>query len=315
LETGGDPFTGTYRFNNAEQGAGYLVAKRNANGWYILFSIDGQSPPTPFPSPPTPSQLVLVTAHDLKDLFQEKSPLEQTSCLVIAPSGPAVICRMPVGASYQLKHGMSRPNMIESKTGYILIVGTPAGAMTFNMERTLDAGSQGQNEKETQNLQSQPLAFTRYTEELSSLLEQEAASAIARGMVTEAARTLCERVGGDVAKAVANEANAWRSRNEGYLTAATRVVEEIANRFLSLGGEGRKKSYLEGMGVEIEKIVNAGTRSRFSAANPNNTTVPTTAECMRVTSSLQSEQIDFRSTPSMTKALAPYMERKGLPGR
>ena len=312
----GDPFTGTYRFDNAEKGAGYFLVKRHSNGsWYILVSKDGESQPIPFPGPPTPDQLTIAPADGIKAMFQEKSPIEQISCLAIIPSGPAVICRMPKGAPYQLISGMSRPNMIEAKTGYIMILATPAGAMTFNMDRTVDAQALQQNETNSLAVPSYSSTFSRYTEELSSLLEQEAASAMARSKVADSAKTLCERLGGDVAQDVANEAIAWRSRNAGYLKAAAQVFDELGNRYIPVGGEEKKQSYLHVMRVEIEKIVGASMRWRFGAANLENAIVPSPGQCMRAASSLQSGHLDFRNTPDMIKALVPYMDRKGLPGR
>jgi hypothetical protein len=162
---------------------------------------------------------------------------------------------------------------------------------------------------------SVPSEFNRFTEELSPLLEKDAATVMARGMAIESAKTLCARVGGDVAQSVVKEATAWRSRNDGYLKAAGQVFDEIGNRHISEGGEAEKQSYLRMVIVQSGKATSESVLRRFGGANLDNAIVPTPAQCLSEASSLQSGQREIRNTPDITKALVPYMEHKGLPGR
>ena len=64
------------------------------------------------------------------------TPMAQAACL--ASSGRhavPLICRVPVNAPYQVVQAMDPKRSLKSATGYVLLVGTPAGTIAVDLVR------------------------------------------------------------------------------------------------------------------------------------------------------------------------------------
>ncbi len=159
---------------------------------------------------------------------------------------------------------------------------------------------------------AQPASFNRYTEELSQVLETDAATVMARGMTHDFAARLCGRLGGQVAAALGAEASEWRKRNEVFFRGASAVLNEIGDRHLAVGGEQARQGYLQSVLVTTTRATNQQLMRQLNGATLDNNIAPPEGPCVGLTRMLRDGVGDFRNTPEVTRALVPYMQRKGI---
>lgn len=158
--------------------------------------------------------------------------------------------------------------------------------------------------------ETQPPQFNRFTENLPKLLETDAATVMVRAFTYQVANTLCARLGGAPAQEVEKEATEWRERNDDFIKASAQAIDEIGNQLIPIGGEQEKQSYLQMIMRESTKVANQRIMSQFNGANLDNKVIPPETVCVQFANLLRNGKGDFQSTPEITRALIPYMQRK-----
>ena len=125
-----DPFAGTYRFVDPKERSYYVVTKVAENIWSAReVSTSEQSS--------SEAQPLSVASRSLvAEWFDAQSPRDRITCLAtVGRYQSAFICQLPTGATFQLTSPMFSKRM-QSKTGYVLVVGTPAGAIATDLSRS-----------------------------------------------------------------------------------------------------------------------------------------------------------------------------------
>jgi hypothetical protein len=158
----------------------------------------------------------------------------------------------------------------------------------------------------------QSTSFNRYTDDLPQLLETDATTVMVRGMTHEFGAKICGRLGGQIATAVAAEATEWRKRNDVYFRGASSVLNEISDRYLAVGGQQAKQGYLQSVLVSTATVTNQRVMKQLNGATLDNNVIPLESACRGLTRLLRDGVGDFNSTPEITRALVPYMQRKGI---
>jgi hypothetical protein len=153
--------------------------------------------------------------------------------------------------------------------------------------------------------------FSRFTKDLPQLLESDAATVLVRGLTHDFAAKLCARLGGTVTQEVNEEVAAWKARNEPFLRAATMVINEFADRHIAQGGETAKQSYLQMILRQTATVANQRVMRELNGANLENAIAPPERACAGLASFLRDENADFEKSPDITRALVPYMNRRG----
>lgn len=158
----------------------------------------------------------------------------------------------------------------------------------------------------------QSTSFNRYTDDLPQLLETDAATVMARGMTHEFAAKICGRLGGQVAATVEAEATEWRKRNDVFFRGAAAALNEIGDRYIPVGGEQAKQGYFQSVLVTTAKSTNQRLMRQLNGATLDNSVLPPEAACTGLSRMLHDGVGDFKNTPEVTRALVPYMQRKGI---
>lgn len=155
-------------------------------------------------------------------------------------------------------------------------------------------------------------AFNRFTDELTQTLESDAATVLTRGMFIDFAKKVCARLSGPAAAEMEGEANAWVARNERFMRASSIALNEIGGRLLAEGGEDMRQGYFYTIRDASAKQVVAGIKRVFNGAELDNSVTPLPHQCLLEAARLRSQYTDIKNSPNLTRALLPYMERRGL---
>ena len=134
-----DSFSGVYRIIDKRE-TGIITIKRHSNGyWFAESRKDEQTPLQSFPvsNYPYPQPLMIAPVEAIPEVFDQSSPQQRIQCLGSAPGGPIVICQIPRNTPYRLISAMFGASA-GSKTGYILVVGTPAGAYALDLSHAVE---------------------------------------------------------------------------------------------------------------------------------------------------------------------------------
>lgn len=156
----------------------------------------------------------------------------------------------------------------------------------------------------------EPAAFNRYTEELTKLLETDAATVMVVGLTYDFSKKVCARLGYPIAQEVEVEVVEWRKRNDAFITGAAKVFNDFGERYFSNGGEQAKQEYFQMVLRNTTGITNNRLMRQFNGANLDNKVVPLDTECLGLAKILHGHDTDFDRTPEITRALTPYIERK-----
>lgn len=157
----------------------------------------------------------------------------------------------------------------------------------------------------------EPGSFNRFTDDLPQLLETDAATVMVRGLTHEFAGKLCARLGGPVSQEVQTEVVEWRKRNDPFIKAAASVLNEFGDRYLPVGGEPAKQGYSQMILQATAKEANKRVMRQLNGASLDNGIVPPERACLGLANLLRDRVGDFERTPEITRALVPYMQRKG----
>jgi hypothetical protein len=133
-----DPFVGTFRIDDPRDNAQLFISALAANAWQVNILEPGKERSAFFGS----SRFIRVEASVLSQVFTNDSPIGQIGCLSPnwTPVQP-VICTIPAGVNYGLVQSMVEGRRALSRTGYILLLGTAAGASAIDMVRQPSAGA------------------------------------------------------------------------------------------------------------------------------------------------------------------------------
>lgn len=125
-----DPFEGRYRFSDPND-QGYYVITRVAPGkWNASTSLDGKE----FIEKDAP--MVIAPRASIDGWFDGESPRHQIVCLQSWSAHPSpFVCRVPANVPFQVQDAMSTGSRAKSATGYVLMVGTPAGTIAADLFR------------------------------------------------------------------------------------------------------------------------------------------------------------------------------------
>jgi len=127
-----DSFSGTYRFVDPGEKGYVVVSPMGPDQWAVQMSTRG-GPPAAHPLSGSP--MVVASPALLASTFA--TPMAQTTCLASSGRHPAaLICRVPVDVPYRVVNAMDPKRSSRSATGYIYLVGTPAGAIAVDVIRT-----------------------------------------------------------------------------------------------------------------------------------------------------------------------------------
>ena len=137
--------------------------------------------------------------------------------------------------------------------------------------------------------------FSRFTDELTQLLETDAATVMVRGMTHDFAAKLCARLGGQVAQDVESEVVKWRTRNDGIVKGAARALDEFGNRHVPEGGESAKQGYLQMVLQTTARSANQRVTRQLNGANLDNSVVPSEQACSGLARLLREGAGDFQN--------------------
>jgi hypothetical protein len=155
-------------------------------------------------------------------------------------------------------------------------------------------------------------SFNRFTDELPQLLETDATTVMTRGLMHDFAGKLCVRLGGVTGQEAQQEVAEWRKRNDPFFKAAASVLNEFGNRYLPVGGEPAKQGYFQMILRTTAKEANQRVMQQLNGANLDNNIVPPEKACSGLAHMLHDRVADFEPSPSITRALIPYMKKKGI---
>ena len=125
-----DQFEGTYRFRDPNEHGYYVVTKVGPSKWNIRSILEGKPPQE------RDDLAVLAPQAAIALWFDDQSPRNRIVCLQSPGAYPLpFICRVPTDVSFQVNEAMSPNTRLRSKTGYVLLVGTPAGAIAVDLGR------------------------------------------------------------------------------------------------------------------------------------------------------------------------------------
>lgn len=129
-----DPFAGTYRFADPKEHGQYLVERVGENMWSVIADDGGQTQTSTHKAEVIVS--TLASPSLLAQWFDPQSPRGRITCLTStgryqAPS----ICHIPTDATFRMAEAMSQIR-VQSKTGYVLVVGTSAGTVAADLARS-----------------------------------------------------------------------------------------------------------------------------------------------------------------------------------
>lgn len=158
----------------------------------------------------------------------------------------------------------------------------------------------------------QSTSFNRFTEELPQLLETDAATVMARGMTYDFGAKICGRLGNQSAEIIRSRGVEWRKRNDIFFQGASSALNEISERYISVGGEQAKQGYLQSVLVSIAKEANKQLMRQLNGATLDNNIVPPEIACNGLSRLLHDGVSDFKNTPEITRALVAYMQRKRI---
>lgn len=154
-------------------------------------------------------------------------------------------------------------------------------------------------------------SFHRFTDELPQLLETDAVTVMARGLTHDFAGKLCARLGNSTGEEAQREVAEWRRRNDPFFRAAASVLNEFGDRYLP-AGESAKQGYFQMILRTTAKKANQRAMRQLNGANLDNNVVPPERACSGLAHLLHDGVADFERTPEITRALVPYMQRKGI---
>ena len=87
--------------------------------------------------------------------------------------------------------------------------------------------------------------FNRFTDELTKLLETDAATVMTRGVTYDLAGRLCAKLGNQTGEDAQKQVTEWRRRNDVFFRGSASVLNEFADRHIPAGGEDAKQAYLQ----------------------------------------------------------------------
>jgi hypothetical protein len=154
--------------------------------------------------------------------------------------------------------------------------------------------------------------FNRFTEDLPQLLETDAATVMARGVTYDFAGRLCARLGNQTGEDAQKQVTEWRRRNDAFFRGASSVLNEFGDRHLPTGGEGSRQAYFQMIMRTAAGSANQRVMREFNGASLDNGVIPPDGACAGLTRYLRDGVADFERTPTVTRALLPYMQRKGI---
>lgn len=196
----------------------------------------------------------------------------------------------------QLMDGMTPEELAQAQqTMYEL-----AALMDANVARYRGGASSG----------AQTDKFNRFTAELPQTLETDAVTVMTVGLTYDFAAKLCARLGNATGSETADEVAAWQKRNNAFIRAATRALNELGNRHVPSGGEPAKQSYLQMIVRTTALEAKQRVMRQLNGANLDNAIVPPERACAGLTRMLRDGVADFEGNPQVTLALLAYMQRK-----
>jgi hypothetical protein len=161
-------------------------------------------------------------------------------------------------------------------------------------------------------VQAQVQPFNRFTDELTKLLETDAATVMTRGVTYDLAGRLCAKMGNQTGEDAQKQVTEWRRRNDVFFRGAASVLNEFADRHIPAGGEDAKQAYLQMILRTAAGSANQRVMREFDGASLDNGVIPPDGACAGLTRYLRDGVPDFERTPAVTRALLPYMQRKGI---
>lgn len=159
---------------------------------------------------------------------------------------------------------------------------------------------------------AQTASFDPFTDDLPQLLETDAATVMVRGMVHDFAGKLCGRLDNATGEEAQQEVAKWRKRNDAYFRGAASVLNEFSDQYHLIGGESAKQGYLQIILRATAKEANQRVMKQLNGANLDNNIVPPERACYGLAHLLHDGIADFERLPETTRALVPYMHRKGV---
>lgn len=90
------------------------------------------------------------------------------------------------------------------------------------------------------------------------------------------------------------------------------MLNEFGDRYLQVGGESAKQEYSQMILLTAVKEANRRVMRQLDGANLDNAIVPPERACYGLAQLLNDRVADFERSPETTRALVPYMERKGI---
>ncbi|NMG34852.1 hypothetical protein GRF61_10405 [Azoarcus sp. TTM-91] len=162
------------------------------------------------------------------------------------------------------------------------------------------------------SVHAQTVSFNRFTDDLPQLLETDAVTVMVRSLMHDFAGKLCARLSNATGGEAQEEAEKWRARNDAFIRGASSVLNEFGDRYLQVGGESAKQEYSQMILLTAVKEANRRVMRQLDGANLDNAIVPPERACYGLAQLLNDRVADFERSPETTRALVPYMERKGI---
>jgi hypothetical protein len=125
-----DPFEGRYRFSDPNERGYYVITRVGPGKWNASTSLDGKE------LIEKDAPMVIAPRANIDIWFDSASPRQQIVCLQSWSAYPSpFVCRVPVNVAFQVQDAMSTSSRAKSATGYVLVVGTPAGTIAADLLR------------------------------------------------------------------------------------------------------------------------------------------------------------------------------------
>lgn len=151
--------------------------------------------------------------------------------------------------------------------------------------------------------------FSPYTEDLSKLLETDAASVLVRNYTFKVSNDLCSRLNNSVSKGFDHEYSEWEKRNSDYIKKSVQALNDIGNRYVPTEGEKGMQAYYGGIMVKSSQVAGERIASWFGGSDINNDILPPVITCMQLINVMRDGRADYINNPELTRALIIYMQK------
>ena len=152
--------------------------------------------------------------------------------------------------------------------------------------------------------------FDPYTDELSSMLEKDAISAMARHDYIDAVQLVCKRTAATESNDLNTQAAAWMKRNGKFVDSATAAIDEIGNRYFADGGARSRQRYFDRVFYTVQKAVKQEVEAYFNGSSLSNFIAPLPGQCSKEAKRIAQGHVEFVETPEDVMFLRKYMQKK-----